>query len=68
MMRFIGLIVFCTVALGALITFQVPMDWIGHLPGDFSLDWGEMHIFIPISTAVGFSLVLSAFLFLFARR
>jgi len=66
--RLIILVGFCLVILGTLITLKVPMNWIGNLPGDFSMYWGETHIFIPITTSIVFSLILSVFLFLFARR
>lgn len=66
--RFIMLVGVCLVIIGALITFRVPLSWVGNLPGDFSLHWGQTQIFIPLTTAVIFSLVLSVFMFLFARR
>ncbi|MBF5058705.1 DUF2905 domain-containing protein [Candidatus Neptunochlamydia vexilliferae] len=65
--RLIGLTVLCIIIIGALLTFDIPLNWIGHLPGDFSIDWNETKVIIPVTTSVIFSLVLSAILFLFAK-
>jgi len=66
--RLIGLIAIMIVVLGALITFGVPLSWIGQLPGDFTYQWGEMTLYIPLTTAVIFSLLLSILLFIFSKR
>lgn len=66
--RLILLIGVCLVIIGALITLKVPLDWIGHLPGDFSLKWGETTVYIPITTSVIFSIGLSVLLFIFSRK
>lgn len=66
--RFILLVGICLVIIGTLITLKVPMSWIGHLPGDCSYSWGNTRIYIPITTSLVFSLVVSVLLFIFARR
>ncbi|MCB1082009.1 MAG: DUF2905 domain-containing protein [Chlamydiia bacterium] len=56
------------VIIGAVITLDIPLDWIGHLPGDFSVQWGSTKVFVPVTTSVIFSFGLSILLFLFSRR
>ena len=56
------------IIIGALITLDVPLNWIGHLPGDFSLEWGGTRIFIPITTSIIFSFALAILIFMFSRR
>ncbi len=65
--RFIGLTVLCIIIIGALLTFDIPLNWVGHLPGDFSIDWNGTRVAIPVATSAIFSLILSAILFLFSR-
>jgi len=62
------LVIICVLILGALITFQVPMTWIGQLPGDFSLEWNNMRIYLPVTTALVFSAAFSVLLFIFSRK
>lgn len=66
--RLIALFGICLLILGALMTFKVPLDWIGRLPGDFSMKWQGMRCYIPVTTSFVFSLILSIFCFLFARH
>ena len=66
--RLILLVGLTVVILGALITFEVPMDWIGTLPGDFSLHWKGVLVFVLITSSLVFSLALAVFLFIFARN
>lgn len=66
--RLILLIGVCLIIIGTLITLKVPLSWIGHLPGDFTLKWGETTVYIPITTAIIFSIALSVLLFIFSRK
>ncbi|PCI76395.1 hypothetical protein COB21_04435 [Candidatus Aerophobetes bacterium] len=66
--RFIILIFFTTVILGAILTFDLPFRWVGHLPGDFSAYWQGYNVIIPVGSGVVFSLFLSALLFLLGKR
>ena len=66
--RLIILVGVCLIIIGTLITLNIPLNWIGHLPGDFSLKWGDMRIYVPITTSIIFSFVLSILLFMFSRR
>ncbi len=66
--RLIILIGACLIIVGTLITLNIPMGWIGHLPGDFSLTWGGTKIYIPITTSIIFSFVLAILIFIFSKR
>ncbi|NGX51684.1 MAG: hypothetical protein K1060chlam2_01557 [Chlamydiae bacterium] len=66
--RLIMLIGVCLIIIGTLITLHIPFDWVGNLPGDFSLHWHERLIYVPITTSLVFSAFLSVLLFIFARR
>ncbi|QVL57928.1 MAG: DUF2905 domain-containing protein [Simkaniaceae bacterium] len=66
--RLIILIGVCLIIIGTLITLNIPLNWVGHLPGDFSLKWGETRVFIPLTTAIIASFVLSVLLFAFSKR
>lgn len=66
--RLILLVGLTIVILGTLITFEVPMDWIGTLPGDFSLHWKGMMVFVPVTSSLVFSLALAVFLFIFTKN
>ncbi|MEM7176019.1 MAG: DUF2905 domain-containing protein [Chlamydiota bacterium] len=58
----------CLIVIGVLITFDVPLTWIGQLPGDISVTWKSTRIFLPITTSLIFGFVLSILLSVFARH
>ncbi|NRA89655.1 MAG: DUF2905 domain-containing protein [Simkaniaceae bacterium] len=66
--RLITLVGFCLIIIGTVITLKLPLDWIGNLPGDFSMDWRGTKVYIPITTSILFSFGLSVVLYLFSRR
>lgn len=66
--RLLLLILVSTIILGVILTFQIPLTWIGHLPGDFMASWNGRVVAIPLGTAFVFSLLLSALLFLLPKR
>lgn len=50
---------------GALIYFfHDKMHWIGHLPGDIRIEKENVRVYIPITTMLVFSVVLSLVLYL----
>ena len=57
----IGLIL---VVVGLLMTFKVSVPWLGRLPGDIRIDRGNVKVFIPITTSILISIVLSLLLLL----
>lgn len=70
MNRFFILLGILLIALGAAAPL-LEKSWLGHLPGDFVIDRGNMKIYIPLTTCVLLSLALSAIVWVlkfFARR
>lgn len=66
--KFLILVGVVLVVIGVFVTLKVPLSWIGNLPGDFVFTWGVTRVYVPITTSVIFSLLISVFLFIFARR
>jgi hypothetical protein len=44
--------------------FHDKFHWIGHLPGDIRIEKDNFRLFIPVTTMILFSLILSLILFL----
>jgi hypothetical protein len=61
--RFITLTIFFVIVTGLILHFQVEVPgfstWIGHLPGDLILRKGGATIFLPFTTSLIISAVLS---------
>ena len=56
------------VAVGLVLFFGLRIPFLGRLPGDFSVDRGNVHFYFPIVTCLLLSLVLTLLLNLFFRR
>lgn len=55
--------------LGAIIAFGHRwFRWIGHLPGDFTYQRGNVTVLIPLGTCILFGSIFSLVMSLFARR
>lgn len=54
------------VVVGLLIAAGL-LSWVGRLPGDINIDRGNVRIFIPVTSMIVASIVLSAILFLIRR-
>jgi len=52
----------------AAITFLSIRFGLGRLPGDIVIDRGNLYVYVPFTTAVIVSLLLSLVLWLFRRR
>jgi hypothetical protein len=52
----------------AAITFLSIRFGLGRLPGDIVIDRGNLHVYVPFTTAIIVSLLLSLVLWLFRRR
>jgi hypothetical protein len=65
MIRFLGLVVFFTVATGVVTHFglEIPWvsSWIGQLPGDLIIKKDGVLIYLPIASSVLISVVCSIF-------
>jgi hypothetical protein len=56
-------------ALGVVLSYAPGLlSWFGRLPGDIRIDDGNRHVFIPITSMIIVSLVLSLVINLFFRR
>lgn len=58
-------------ALGLVMAFggSIPgLGWLGHLPGDLHIQRGNVRIWLPITSSIVVSLVLTLLFHLFLRR
>lgn len=53
---------------GLFLALGLRIPYLGKLPGDISIDRGNMHFYFPIVTCLLLSLVLTLLLNLFFRR
>ena len=67
MSRWLVLALICIAGIGALMTFDISLAWVGHLYGDFSFFWKGMEIFVPVASSLIFSFIFSVLLALFVR-
>ena len=56
------------VVIGLFLTLGLRIPYLGKLPGDISVDRGNVHFYFPIVTGLLVSLVLTVILNLFFRR
>jgi membrane protein implicated in regulation of membrane protease activity len=56
------------VVVGLVLVLGVRIPFLGRLPGDISVDRGNVHFYFPIVTCLLLSLVLTLLLNLFFRR
>jgi membrane protein implicated in regulation of membrane protease activity len=56
------------VVVGLFLTLGLRIPYLGKLPGDISVDRGNVHFYFPIVTGLLLSLVLTLLLNLFFRR
>jgi len=52
-------------AIGLLLTLAGNLPFLGKLPGDLSLDWGGVKLYMPLATMILLSIVLTVVLNLF---
>jgi len=53
---------------GLVLFFGLRIPFLGRLPGDISVDRGNVHFYFPIVTCLLLSLILTLLLNLFFRR
>lgn len=72
MIRFLTLTLFLMVAFGSILHFKMEVpgisSWIGRLPGDLILTKGEAVIYLPITTSILVSIVVSLLLGSFSSK
>jgi membrane protein implicated in regulation of membrane protease activity len=56
------------VIVGLVLTLGLKIPFLGKLPGDISIDRGNVHVYFPIVTCLLLSLVLTVLLNVFFRR
>jgi hypothetical protein len=56
------------VVVGLFLTLGLRIPYLGKLPGDISVDRGNVHFYFPIVTGLLLSLVLTLVLNIFFRR
>jgi hypothetical protein len=70
--RFLGIAIFIVVAAGMVIHAGVDLpwflNWIGQLPGDMLVKKGKLTIFVPVSSSLLISAVLSFVLSIFSSE
>ena len=55
------------VAVGFLLSTAPGVPWLGKLPGDLRFDWSGFRVYLPLTTSILLSVVLSLLLQLLAR-
>jgi hypothetical protein len=54
--------------LGGVLLLAGEIPWLGRLPGDISIERGNVRIYVPLATMLLLSLVVTIVLNLLARR
>ena len=55
------------VAIGLVLSLAGKLPWLGHLPGDFSIERERFSFYFPLATCVLISIVISLVLYFFRR-
>jgi hypothetical protein len=55
------------VAVGVLLSFAGKIPWLGHLPGDISIERGRFSFYFPLTTCILISVIISLVLYFFRR-
>jgi hypothetical protein len=65
MLMYIGIVL---VLVGAFFILLAKVSWLGRLPGDFVYRGGRLTVFIPVTSMILISLVLTILMNIFWRR
>ena len=55
------------VVVGAVVMFAGKLPWLGHLPGDISIQRDRFSFYFPITTCIVISVIVSLVLYFFRR-
>jgi len=55
------------VVIGAVVMLAVKLPWLGHLPGDISIQRERFSFYFPITTCILISAIVSLVLYFFRR-
>jgi uncharacterized protein HemY len=61
---FFGLLL---LVLGLVLSLAGKLPWIGHLPGDITIQRGRFTLYFPITTCILISVIVSLVLYFFRR-
>lgn len=61
---FLGLIL---VVIGVILSLAPKIPWLGHLPGDISVERENFSFYFPLATCILISIILSLVLYFFRR-
>jgi hypothetical protein len=61
---FFGLVL---VVLGVLFSLAGKVPWLGHLPGDITIERGRFSFYFPLTTCILISVIISLVLYFFRR-
>lgn len=55
------------VVIGLLWTYQISIPWLGKLPGDIWIERENFQLYLPITTSIIISIILSLIFYLFSK-
>ena len=61
---YLGLVL---VVIGLILSFAGKLPWLGHLPGDISIERERFSFYFPLATCILISVILSLVLYFFRR-
>jgi uncharacterized membrane protein YidH (DUF202 family) len=61
---FLGLLL---AIVGVILSLAGKLPWLGNLPGDFTIERGRFSFYVPITTCIVISIVVSLVLYFFRR-
>jgi hypothetical protein len=61
---FLGLLL---LIVGVILSLAGKLPWLGNLPGDFTIERGRFSFYVPITTCIVISIVISLVLYFFRR-
>lgn len=55
------------VVIGVVVSLAAKLPWLGHLPGDISIERERFSFYFPIATCILISVIISLVLYFFRR-
>lgn len=55
------------VVVGVVLSFAGRIPWLGHLPGDITIERGRFSFYFPLTTCILISVIISLVLYFFRR-
>lgn len=55
------------VVIGGLLSLAGKVPWLGHLPGDITIERGRFSFYFPLTTCILISVIISLVLYFFRR-